>query len=177
MGTMRAVVGGVGVAAITGLACAQVVPLVETEGNDTFASANFIHFSNYPTGAVAIDGQLTAGDVDFFSFQVSAGDFVTFSVFGLTFDGDGYLGIFAPDGALFGADDDSGVGLFPSYAFVAPTSGVWAFAVTGYGDEDFLGAHGESFLYKAVFATNPAPTPGAAGLLGLGALAATRRRR
>lgn len=167
------------------MAAAQV-PVLEVEPNNAPSTAQLVSPALYPTGAVAIDG-LIAPDgalngVDFFAFDLLAGDFVAVSVFddtpAIDDDNDPLLGIFDPSGILFDSDDDSGPGLLPSFSFVVPTSGRWAFAVTGFGDDPtYNGSHQETFNYKFVFAINPVPTPGAAALGAIAGAALLRRRR
>lgn len=171
--------------AVAPFAAAQV-PVLETEPNNTFATANLISPAQYPTGAVAIDGVIgpdgTPGGIDFFAFDLSAGDFVAVSVFDTTPGGPGtadpLMGIFSPAGTVFDVSDDDGPGLLPSYSFVVPESGRWAFAVTGFGDDPtFNGSHEESFSYKFVFAINPVPAPGTAATTALAGAVLLRRRR
>jgi len=157
----------------------------EVEPNNTPSTAQVISPALYPTGAVAIDGFIAPdgalNGIDFFAFDLLAGDFVAVSVFDDTpaiDDNDPLLGIFGPDGLLFASDDDSGPGLLPSFSFVVPTSGRWAFAVTGFGDHPtFNGSHDEAFAYKFVFAINPVPAPSAAAIGALAGAALLRRRR
>ncbi len=66
------------------------------------------------------------------------------------------------------------------YNFIAPQTGTYTLALTGYGDWDFDGVgHPEAFDYRMVVSV---PEPGSAALLALavmlaGTLAHTRRRR
>ena len=170
-----------GLLVVGGAAQAANLPLMEMEPNDTIDTANFIDSSNLTNGGLAIDGTLGQNDVDFFSFEFQAGDFVTFSVFDFTpedgFDNDSFLGIFNPDGSLLDTDDDDGPGFLSSYAFFVPADGIYSFAVTGFGDLDFVGDHEENFDYKVVVGYNPIPGPAAAALFGLAGLAGRRRRR
>jgi len=174
-GVTAMVVGGLSASALGG-----IVPLDEVEPNDSIAEAQFIDSSNYPTGAVAIDGSLSPGDVDYYSFDLLAGDLISATVFDFTadpFDNDSLLGLFDPSGALAETDDDDGIGFLSSIQFEVTETGTWTFAVSGFGDDDFVGDHGEEFDYKLVFAINPIPAPGALALLGLAGLAGARRRR
>src|SRR5688500_667850 len=111
-------------------AAAAQVPVVELEPNNTPSTANHISPALYPTGAVAIDGVIgpdgALAGIDFFSFDLLAGDFVAVSAFDNTpevpDDNDPLLGIFNPGGMLFDSDDDDGPGLLPSYSFTVPSS-------------------------------------------------------
>lgn len=168
-------------------------PLGEVEGNNSYATATFVPPSAYPTGGAAIDGALLGGDVDFISCFFNAGDYVTAGVFDRTsgsldgtdndgnetsLDNDSLLGVFGPGGTLLDFDDDAGPGFLSAIHFYVPVSGVYAFAVTGFGDGDFDGlGHTESFNYRLVVGMDPIPAPGVlAPLAGL-LLAARRRRR
>lgn len=152
---------------VVGAAFGQVA---EVEPNDTFPTAQVLppdFFAGY--GAGAVEAYLGTNDVDFFTVFLPADTLVTASVFDytpeVTYDNDSLLGVFDPSGALFDTDDDDGPGYLSSIHFFPPTGGMWAFAVTGYGDSDFVGDHGEAFDYRLVLSI---PEPATIGLLLLG---------
>ena len=154
---------------------------LEVEPNDTFATAQTFGGDPFDlNGTFQVLGELGTNDVDFYAVDLVAGYYYRASVFDYTpgdpFDNDSFLGVFAPDGTLFDTDDDDGPGFMSSYDFIAPETGTWAFAVTGFGDTDFDGSHGENFEYTLVF-SRVVPAPGALALLGIAGLAARRRRR
>lgn len=154
-------------------------PLPEVEPNDTFGTAQILpadFFDDF--GAGAIEGFLAADDVDFYMYPLSAGTFATASVFDFTpgapFDNDSVLGVFSPDGTLFDSDDDGGPGFMSAIAWVADVSGLWAVAVSGFGDiPDFDGGHNEEFDYQLVLSI---PEPASLGLLLVGLGFLIRRR-
>lgn len=177
LGTMI-VLGGLGVVA-------QAVPLNESESNNTLPSANFVAAAFYPFGAVAVDGSLAAGDVDYYTFDLIAGDNVAVATFDFSGNGepsdpdslDTLLGIFAPDSTLFDSDDDDNISFLSAYQFTVPTTGRWGVAVGGFGDENFDGTGSDEVGdYKLVFAINAIPEPSTIALLALGALTLFRRR-
>ena len=154
---------------------------VESEPNDTLASAQLLPASLFTAGAAAVEGSLvpdsTAGGIDFYAIEVEAGTLVTASVFDFTpdvpEDADGRLGVYGPDGTLFGYDESDGVGFLPAIHFYAPQTGRYTFALTGFYDFDFDGVgHSETFDYRLVFSV---PEPGSALLLATGAGLAIRR--
>lgn len=109
------------------------------ENNNTLATA---HPISLPFNSVDVD-DLTAispagNDVDFFSFSVSAGDFLAIEVFrgGL----DSLIGLFDADtGALLAIDDDGGDGLLSRLLLQANVDLNLALAVTTFPDSDFSG--------------------------------------
>ena len=154
-------------------------PVMEVEPNDDFGTAQVLpadFFGGY--GAGAVEGYLATLDIDFYTVYLPADVLATASVFDYTpddgFDNDSYLGVFAPDGALFDTDDDDGPGLLSSIHFFPPVSGMWAFAVTGYGDTGFTGDHSEDFDYRLVLSI---PEPASIGLLLTGVVVLLARRR
>lgn len=144
--------------------------------NNDAASAQNLIFSN---GAARTDGELADpdGDVDWYAFNVVAGDLITAEVFGSL---DTTLGLFAPDGTtLLAFDDDDTDGLNSALYYLAPASGTYYVAVSGFSDFVFDGAaNGEAGFYQLIVSGGATvPTPGALGLLGLAGMVAARRRR
>lgn len=178
---MKKILGTVAVLGLASAAFAGGSPLSESEANNTPGTANFIADTFYPFGAVAIDGSLAPGDVDYFSFDLNAGDFVAAAVYDFTpddgGDNDSLLGVFGPGGVFFDSDDDDGPGLLSAIHLFADSDGIWSIAVSGFGDSDFNGSgHDENFDYKFVFAINPIPEPASLSLLLAGAAFVLRRR-
>lgn len=176
---MKKLIATTAILALSVAAFADPQPLLEWEPNDTVADANFIDEMYYPYGGVAVDGDLAPGDIDFFSVDVGSGWLVTASVFDFTpaepFDNDSLLGVFAPDGTLVDSDDDDGPGFLSSIHFFTDQPGTWTIAVTGFGDENFIGEHEEDFGYKLVLGIN-IPEPASLSLLLLGFAGVVRRR-
>ena len=94
-------------------------------------------------------GGSSQADVDFFTFTgLTAGAAFSAEVIQETFDGfDSLLGRFNDAGTLIATNDDGGVGTLSLLQGTVPASGKLTFAVTGIGDEDFLGEHSESADY------------------------------
>ena len=95
---------------------------------------------------VYIDNLIAANDVDFFTFTgLTPGAAFTATTVDPTDENlDTYLGWFDSGGALLDANDDIDPDndiLLSSLGGVVPASGTLTFAVTGFGDEEFLGQH------------------------------------
>lgn len=151
----------------------------EEEPNDSFDMGQMLPDDFFePFGAGAVEAFLDEGDVDFFKVNLTAGVMTTASVFDYTpddgFDNDSILGVFAPDGTLFDFDDDDGPGFLSSIAFFPTETGTWAFAVSGFGDDDFIGDHDEMFQYRLVLSV---PEPTTLGLMLVGGVLIARKRR
>lgn len=160
----------------------------EVESNDTLATANDIGTFDAPGGVVLASGNIELGDADWFSFTLS--DEATLSVFA-SFSGtpnaDGVMQIVDSGGVVIAFDDDSGVGLMPSLQIAALSAGTYYVGMSGWGDQgigsvgttnifDGVG-HSQEFDYLLTIAATVVPAPGSVALLGLGGLAAARRRR
>jgi hypothetical protein len=95
-------------------------------------------------------GTTTGADVDFFTFSgLTPG--VTFSAetFDPTSSGiDTLLAWFDATGALIADDDDGAGGSLSLLEGTVPAGGELTFAVTGFGDDDFLGSHTEDDPYE-----------------------------
>lgn len=90
------------------------------------------------------------GDVDFFRFTgLTAGaSFTAETLAALTSDIDTFLGWFDASGTLIASDDDGAGGSLSKLVGVVPAGGALTFAVTGYGDDSFLGQHFENDSYQ-----------------------------
>jgi hypothetical protein len=157
--------GFVGAHAITTPYCLVVshFGLPEVEPNDVIPAANPLPPLTF--GTTAMEGMLLptpiGGDVDMYSMGVAAGAWVTFAVYDFSPVGapamDTFIGVFDPAGFLIDVDDDDGPALLSALSFLAPAAGVYTFAVTGFPDAGFAGAHGVVGPYRAVIAECAAP--------------------
>ena len=129
-----------------------------------------------------VGGVDAAGGVMFFEFYDTSSNFVT--SFGVQFASSGNFiytitinsfpgGIIVPDAGLVQLVADTGV--------VAASNGQWflgdAGPTVGSEDVNVLGGGGGIYSHNFRINGNPVPTPASAALLGLGGLAAARRRR
>jgi hypothetical protein len=136
------------------LACASLL------GTAAGATHPFLG-ERFGRSGVVLDGRLTPGDVDRFSFRLREGEVLTASLQ----DGedgefhDPVLAVFGPgDTVPIAQSDDGGPGFLPRLAVRADRPGVWQVAVTGFGDTDFDGSgHEERLRYQLVLATQGAP--------------------
>jgi hypothetical protein len=165
---------------------AAVVNFFETEPNNSLLTANPVPFfftSEFPFQSwVNIGGALSPGDVDYFQFTF------TFSVIFEAFaadgtpainDNDSVLGLFNNAGELLHFNDDASPGFTMSTLLpVALEAGTYYLAISGGGDNGFIGNHQEDFAYGIQIALFAVPAPGALPLLGAAiALGPARRRR
>jgi hypothetical protein len=95
-------------------------------------------------------GPSTGADVDFFTFTgLSPGVTFTAETFDPTASGiDTLLGWFDSAGVLIADDDDGAGGLLSKLEGTVPAGGALTFAVTGFEDENFMGAHVEDDPYE-----------------------------
>jgi len=173
------------VAAFT--AASQAGFFTETENNNTLALANDVGTYDSPGGSIAIEGTITEGDVDWFSFTLeNTATLAFFSAFG-TNGGDGVMQIVTAGGDVIAFDDDSGVGLMPAIQLIDLSAGSYFIGLSGFDDvgpgsvdsdelADGLG-HSENFAYKLSVGFSIVPAPGATALLGMGGLMMVRRKR
>jgi len=106
-----------------------------------------------------VDG-FTGGDVDFFTFTgLTAGAMFsaeTSSVGTI----DTVLGWYNDSGTLIDQNDDSGVGTWSLLEGSVPGSGQLTFAVTGSGDDLFLGEHAQQEVFDLQLTIEGAGLPG-----------------
>jgi hypothetical protein len=107
-------------------------------------------------------GASSQADVDFFTFTgLTVGAAFTAEVTQETFSGfDSYLGWFSNAGLLLDADDDDGFETLSLLEGTVPANGQLTFAVTGFGDDDFLGDHDEEASYALEITLGSASHPG-----------------
>ncbi len=198
------VLSAAAIAACAGFAHASLI--VETESNNTAATANNIGSFGVPGGSVLVDGTITpgglgiAGDVDWFRFTVGGTATVVTSVFSLDNNrADSELWLVAGNGTTILAYNDDGnpgggSGGMSSLIRLNLAPGNYYLALSGFNDggipnnlpDGFNGGgmpgpgaegHGENFTYKLLVGFNIVPTPGAIALFGIGGMMAARRRR
>lgn len=173
-------------AMVAGAASAQFFS--EVESNNTLGTANFVGTFSQPGGSVLIDGSITVGDVDWFSFTLTdVASLAVFAGFSSGSGADGVMQLVNSSGVVIAFDDDSGIGLMPALQVASLAAGTYYIGMSGFGDAgissvgttnvfDGLG-HQQNFVYKLTIGVTVIPAPGAMALLGLGGLVATRRRR
>jgi hypothetical protein len=94
-------------------------------------------------------GTPTSFDVDFFRFTgLTSG--TQFAARTTVSEVDTFLGWFSSAGTLLETDDDDGGGVLSLIEGTVPSDGMLTFAVTGFGDDAFVGAHGEQGAYELV---------------------------
>lgn len=182
-------------AALVLASAASAAVFVETEDNDTIANANFVTTFVPNGGAVAIDGNIDEGDVDWFEINIADDATLVISTLGSIAGGDAQLMVVDGTGTdVIGFDDDSGVGFLPALQLVDLDAGTYFFGISAFSDivfgddpvvNDVLfdgleadgSLTGEVFDYKLSIAVNLVPSPGAVALAGIAGFGALRRRR
>lgn len=107
--------------------------VVETEPNDTLASAQFI-----TNGSVSfrIDGERTFDNPsdDFFAFEVRSGGLLSIRSSSPDAFADSIMGLFDPLGNLVASSDDNGVDFMSAIDFTVDAAqvGIWRLALSGF---------------------------------------------
>lgn len=122
--------------------------------NNTWLGGSFdINLDNTVEG-------FTDGDVDYFTFTGLAPG-ATFAAETSSAGAiDTLLGWFDDAGSLIAQDDDGGVGVFSLLEGTVPASGELTFAVSGGGDDSFVGAHAEQEVYELRISLDGESLPG-----------------
>lgn len=152
--------------------------ILETEPNNSLATANPIGTFNAPGGSILVDGAIVPADVDWFQFIVTGPTQLVSATFGVpnSSTGDSVLSLYNSVGVLITQDDDSGIGNFSALEAVLG-AGTYYLVVTGFPDFNNTGAHTAEFTYKMSVGTNIVPAPGALALLAAAGVVGRRRRR
>lgn len=191
----KAVIASAALAFLAGTAHGAIY--VESELNNTPATANFVGLYGPPGDSILIDGTLAPGDVDWFVFTVTGPTTFVASIFSLNNPlADSMLILVDAAGGILAFNDDGNPGggspYMSSLAPILLGPGTYYLGVAGYNDlglglggpflpdgiNNATGApHTQDFDYKLIVGLNITPAPGAAALLGMAGLVASRRRR
>jgi hypothetical protein len=142
-------------------------------GPDPVPATGLAPFASvYPNGSVLVTGALAAGDSDFYSLQLTAGQLLLIGVF----DAQGgerndlRVGLFFeapsandPSQPPVAENDDGGPGFLSRFAVPIAQSGTWKLGVTGFRDFGYVGAHlegrGAPAAYQIALAVTTAAPP------------------
>jgi len=159
----------------------------EIEDNNSIGMANHLGSFDTPGGSIAIDGALSEGDVDWFSFTLDNTASLSFFAGFASGGADGIMQIVDDGGDVIAFDDDSGVGFMPAIQLESLSAGTYYIGFSGFGDVDSGSVdsdeladgvgHDEDFGYKISVGFTIVPAPGATALLSMGGLMIVRRRR
>ena len=191
---------GIAAAAVAALATTVNAGIAfESEPNDSLAFADVVALFNAPGGSIAVDGELTPGDVDWFEITFNGPTTLLITALGTTedpSDADGQLMLVSGDGTdVIEFDDDDGPGFLPVLLATNLPGGTYFIGVSGFDDISFPDdpvttdelfdgldsatgePHPQNFTYKLSIAANLVPTPSTGLIVGFAGLAALRRRR
>jgi hypothetical protein len=164
--------GIVGVSALAGVASADFY--IETESNDSLATANDVGSYSPPGDAFVVDGSISpATDQDWFHFTVANASQIRIGIYGRPNSNppaDSFLELFDSNGVMLAFDDDSNINLFSSLEYNSAAGGTFYIRVTSFQGQT-------SFDYKMIVGLNIVPAPASMAMLGLAGLAMGRRRR
>lgn len=159
---------------------------VETEPNDTFATANALS-SGVPPYSLTGDPTLIANDVDYFRIHLVPNTALSAVAQPLVsdFTPNTILGLFDSTSthALLRFNDDFGDTAASAFTYRVATEGDYFIGVTGFGktaaNGGFTGTHSQIGGYQLTVSVSPTPVPepGTFAALGVGAIAFLRRRR
>lgn len=125
----------------------------------TFADSNWLGGSYTVNLDNTVDG-FTGGDVDFFTFTGLTPGAMFSAETSSVGTIDTVLGWYDDAGSLVALDDDSGLGVWSQLDGVVPTSGQLTFAITGSGDDAFVGEHAQQEVYSLQLTLDGAVLPG-----------------
>ena len=108
------------------------------ESNNTLGSAPAVSLP-FNTASQFSEIRPLGNDVDFYRFNVKAGDIIVIETVPGLPNMDTLIGLFDSSGVLLASDDDSGAGLLSRLAFQVTADGTYAAAVTTFDDFDFTG--------------------------------------
>jgi hypothetical protein len=164
------------------------LPIPELEPNNTFANAHDLGIIGPGISSISIEGAITLGDVDWFSFTLS--DTLTDATFAAFAQDDESNAIMQfvdafGDVLIFGADEAGGFD--PQINALNIQPGQYFVGVSGFGDappisvlfnQHFDGqGHTEQFEYRLELGFNVVPAPASFAMLAPVCLLGTRRRR
>jgi hypothetical protein len=129
---------------------------------DQFYLDGFNSFYSYNVEIDNTVGSSAMADLDFFTFTgLTPGASFSAEVTQSSFDGfDSILGWFDDSGTLIDTDDDDGFETLSLLMGTVPGNGQLTFAVSGYGDDDFVGDHEEDAEYSLEVTLLSATQPG-----------------
>lgn len=124
----------------------------ESEPNDSCGNAQYIGSAN--GASLSFDGELTAGDVDYFQFQAAPGEQIQIDVKGAGAGAgtlsDSMLGVFDFNCNQIASDDDSGADHDSEVLLTVPDEGILTVAVAAYPDSGFSGQGEFTGTYQLV---------------------------